>query len=176
MLKLSDGLSQIRIGLVLGLLTVMFGFGLGAVFGIAEDGIKEKMKSDAQAVFQEKYQNDEEKVTKTIDKSWVYLKRAHLHANGIGTTALVLMVLLSALSVRFQHKQVIAIFLGLGGLLYSLFWLLAGLNAPAMGGTSAAKSHFEYIAIFGSSLAILGLLGVVWHTIKSLFINKFAKF
>lgn len=176
MLKLSDSLSQIRIGLVLGLLTVLFGFGLGAIFGIAEDGIKAGMKKDAQAVFQEKYQNDEEKVSKTIDKSWVYIKRAHLHANGIGTTALVLMIILSALSVRFQHKQVIAIFLGLGGLLYSLFWLLAGLNAPAMGGTSAAKAHFEYVAIVGSGLALLGLLGVIWHAIKSLFINKFTQF
>lgn len=157
-----------RFGALFALLTLLFGFGLGAAFGAAEDSLKGHLKEEGKAALASKYGGDEAKAKKVTDKAWVYFKRAHLHANGLGTSALALIMLLAFLSAGDKLKSILALASGVGGLGYSIYWLLAGLRAPGMGSTGAAKDSLEWLAIPSSGLAILSLLAIIVLLIKSM--------
>jgi uncharacterized membrane protein YebE (DUF533 family) len=162
LLPLSSSLRPVRLGLLLCLLTVFFGFALGGAFGAAEDGLKADLKSRGEAVLASAYQNDPAKLTSTIDKAWSYYKRAHLHGGAIGTAGLVCLMLLASMARPPQLlKSTIGVAFGLGGLAYSLYWLLAGYRAPALGSTSAAKASLEWLAVPSAGAVLLSLLAVI---------------
>ena len=165
----AQNLAPMKFGLLFALLTLLFGFGLGAAFGAAEDSIKGRLKEDAQAVLADKYGGDEAKAKKVTDKSWVYWKRAHLHANGLGTSSLALILLLSFLAVSDRTKSIVALLLGLGGLGYAMYWLFAGMRAPSMGSTGAAKESLGWLAIPASGACIVGLVLVFALTARCAF-------
>ena len=101
---------------------------------------------------------DEAKAKKVSDKAWVYFKRAHLHANGLGTSALALIVLLTFLAGGDGLKGILALASGIGGLGYSVYWLLAGMRAPGMGSTAAAGlSHDELVGLLAGDAEVESL-------------------
>ena len=130
------------------------------------------MKNDAREVLATTYNGDEAKMKKITDKSWVYFKRAHLHANGLGTASVILIILLSFLPISNKVKSINAIFLGVGSLGYALFWMLAGLKAPGMGSTGLAKESLSWLAFPSSGLCIIGLIMIVALVIMSLFVKS----
>lgn len=141
-------------GLCLAVLTVLFGFGLGIVFGLNEDLIRDRQRAAATAVLATAYQGDAAKAQPVLDKSWAYMQRAHLHAGSLGTSAVVLSGLVLLLGVSAGLTRVITLALGLGGLGYSVFWLLAGFRAPGMGGTGAAKESLKWLAMPSSGMLV----------------------
>jgi len=153
-----ERLKDMRIGALFALLALLYGFGLGGVFGAAEDSIKGHLKSEAQSVFETTYKGDAAKMGAVTSKSWTYFKRAHLHANGLGTAALAMILLLACLPNPGRLGQVGAALLGLGALGYSSFWMFAGLKAPGLGSTGAAKESLEWLAIPTSGACIVGLV------------------
>ena len=165
-------LLPVKYGLLFALITLVYGFGLGGTFGAFEENIKEHFKNDAREVLATAYNGDVAKMKKITDKSWVYFKRAHLHANGLGTASLVLIVLVSFLPIGNKVKSINAIFLGVGSLGYALFWMLAGLKAPAMGSTGLAKESLAWLALPSSGLCIIGLIMIVASVIISLFVKS----
>jgi len=165
----AENLLPVKYGLLFALITLVYGFGLGAAFGTFEKNIKEHLKNNAREVLASTYNGDEVKMKVITDKSWVYFKRAHLHANGLGTAAIILIILLSFLPINNKIKSISAIFLGAGSLGYSLFWVLAGLKAPAMGSTGLAKESLNWLALPSSGLAIIGVIMIVTLVIMSLF-------
>lgn len=164
-------LITVRYGVLLALLTLVYGFGLGITFGVAEDNIKGHLKAEAQAVFETTYSADAAKMKKVTDKSWVYFKRAHLHANGLGTSALAMILLLGLLPTCPRLKSVTAILLGAGGLGYAMFWMFAGLRAPGLGSTGLAKESLKWLAMPTSFFCVIGLLIVVVLVIKHLILS-----
>ena len=164
-------LLPVKYGLLFSLITLVYGFGLGGTFGTFEENIKEHLKNSASKVLASTYNGDEAKMKKITDKSWVYFKRAHLHANGLGTASLILIILISFLPIGSKIKSINAIFLGVGSLGYSLFWMLAGLKAPGMGSTGLAKESLTWIALPSSGLCIISLIMIVALVIKSLFVK-----
>ena len=84
-------------GILLAFASIAFGFGLGIAFGAAEDDLKDHLHAGAQAVLESVYAGDESRARPVVAKSWTYFKRAHLHANGLGTIALVASLLLALL-------------------------------------------------------------------------------
>ena len=152
-------------GLVLALLTLGFGFGLGGAFGAIQDSLKEGLSSSAEAVLDTAYGGDRARMDAVVKKSWVYYKRAHLHANGLGTSALACILLLSLLGRPGTVERAGAAAFGLGALLYSVFWLLAGSSAPGIASTGAAKESLGWIAIPGSGLCFVGLLVTLYATL-----------
>ena len=162
-------LTDARIGAILALATLLYGFGLGGTFGLFEDNIKGHLKGEAQEVLDTKYGGDPAAMKKVTDKSWVYFKRAHLHANGLGTASLAMILLLSALSIGRQARKLTALALGMGSLGYPLFWMLSGLRAPGMGGTGAAKESLQWLAVPSSGLCLIGLVAVIVLTGRALF-------
>ncbi|MHC4974556.1 MAG: hypothetical protein ACYTG3_19755 [Planctomycetota bacterium] len=164
-----ENLAPMRAGLLLALLAVLYGFGLGAAFGAAEDSIKQGLRDDAAAVLADEYGGDEAKAKKVTDKSWTYFKRAHLHANGLGTAGLALILLLSFLGGGARVNGLVALGLGLGSLGYSSYWMFAGMRAPGLGSTGAAKDSLAWLAIPSSALCILGLLAVIGLAVRAAF-------
>jgi hypothetical protein len=166
----SENLLPVKYGLLFALITLVYGFGLGGTFGVFEENIKEHLKNDARQVLASVYDGDEADMKKITDKSWVYFKRAHLHANGLGTASVILIILVSFLSISDKIKNINSLFLGVGSLGYSLFWMLAGLKAPSMGSTGLAKESLTWLALPSLGLCIIGLIVIVALVIKSLFV------
>ncbi len=152
------------VGLILAVLTILYGQGMGVVFGLNEDAIKSKLKTSAEQVRDTAYKGDEAAIKQVLDKSWSYMKRAHLHAGGMGTTAVVLIVLVNLLGTSRRLAAVIGAMLGAGGLGYSIFWMWAGFRAPGLASTGAAKESLSWLAMPSSgafvlaTIAVLGLL------------------
>ena len=153
---------RFRTGLLFALTTVLYGFGMGGLFGAREDVLKAGIHDRATAVVETVYGGDTEKLKQVTTKAWSYYKRSHMHAGGIGTTALVLILLMAALSTcSLPARQVTSIDLGAGSLGYSIFWLMAGMRAPGLGSTDAAKESLEWLAMPSAGLCILGVLAVL---------------
>jgi len=166
---LHQNLKELRIGLLLAVLTIVYGFGLGVTFGVFEDNIKGHLETEAQSALDTVYKGDQVKMEEITDKSWVYFKRAHLHANGIGTTALAMILLLAVLPAPLVLKKCTAFSLGFGALFYSSFWMFAGLKAPALGSTHDAKEALAWLAVPSSGLATIGVLIMLALVIQTLF-------
>jgi hypothetical protein len=168
-----ENLRPAAAGLVLAVLTLLYGQGFGIVFGANEDGLKQSLKKSAEAVREPVYKGDDAAIKSVLEKSWAYMKRAHLHAGGMGTTAVALILLLPLVGAGKWMARLISLGLGAGGLGYSIYWMLAGFRAPKLGSTAAAKESLDWLAIPTSSvfvlatLAVLVLLLVAWSARKS---------
>jgi hypothetical protein len=155
-------LGPVRFGLLFGLLAVLYGWSLGLAFGVNEDGIREKFLADAEAsraIYLQKAGSEEgaNAAIKKIDESaWTYFLRAHLHAGAIGSIAIGGSLVLSLLSVGRLPKLVASLLLGVGAVGYPLFWMLAGMRAPGLGSTGAAKESLEWLAFPSAGGLYLG--------------------
>ena len=156
-------------GILLGFASIAFGFGLGIAFGAAEDDLKDHLHESAQAVLESVYAGDESQARPVVGKSWTYFKRAHLHANALGTTALAASLLLALLGPPGVLARLSSFGLGAGALFYSAYWLFAGLMAPELGSTSAAKESLAWLAIPSSGACVAGLAGTLICAIRATF-------
>jgi hypothetical protein len=145
-------LGPVRFGLLFGLLAILYGWSLGLVFGFGEDAIRERFIADAEAsraIYLQKA-GSEEGATAAIKRmdetAWRYFLRAHLHAGGIGAIAIGGSLLLALLSVGRGPKLVASLLLGIGAVGYPLSWMWAGMRAPGMGSTAAAKESLLWLA------------------------------
>jgi len=158
---MTNDLTQLRIGITLSLITLLFGFGLGGSFGAFEDRIKASLHQSAMAVKDSVYEGDEAAMGKVTSKAWTYMKRAHLHANGLGTSSLVLILLLATIPASAKIKRLVAGALGAGALGYSWFWLFAARRAPGLGSTHDAKESLSWLAVPSAGLCVVGLIAVL---------------
>jgi len=148
-------------GLVLAILTILFGQFMGIVFGLNEDAIKSRLEVTAVQVRDTLYKGDEAAMEEVRSKSWTYMKRAHLHAGAMGTTAVVLILLVGILGVSQVTTRVVSLALGGGGLGYSIFWMWAGFRAPGLGGTEAAKESLRWLAMPSSGAFVVASVAVL---------------
>ncbi len=156
-------------GILLAFASIAFGFGLGIAFGAAEHDLKDHLHANAQAVLESAYAGDESQARSVVGKSWTYFKRAHLHANGLGTAALAASLLLALLGPPGVLARLSSLGLGAGAFFYAAYWLLAGLTAPELGGTSAAKEALAWLAIPSSGACVAGLAGTLVCLIRAIF-------
>ncbi len=147
-------------GLLFGVLTLLYGFGLGIVFGLNEELIKSRLKASAAEVRESVYHNDDAAIKAVLDKSWVYMQRAHLHAGSLGTAAISLILFVAWLGTSPGWTRAISLGLGVGGLGYSVYWLGAGFLAPGMGSTGAAKESLKWLAMPSSGAVVLATAAV----------------
>jgi len=158
----TDRIRPLRVGILFALLAIFFGFGLGGLFGAMESQIKGHLDAEGRAVLDSAYAGDEAALKKVTDKAWIYMKRAHLHGGAVGSAALALILLLSMLEGKsVAVRSGLATAIGVGALGYGVFWMLAALRAPGLGGTGAAKESLAWLAIPASALILGGLVGVI---------------
>jgi hypothetical protein len=105
----------------------------------------------------------------TVDKAWNYYQRAHLHAGAIGPVVIGLCLALAHVDGRRRLRQVASLLLGLGGLGYSSFWMLAALWAPGLGSTGAAKESLAWLATPSSGALVVGLVLALGLLVASLY-------
>ena len=171
MTSITESIRSVKFGVLLALFTIVFGFGMGIAFGAFEDDIKDNLKASAntsKAYEGEKAKNKE----KTIKKSWVYIKRAHFHAGGIGAAALALIILLGLTSTTALLKLIASIMVGLGSFGYPLGWLFAGLKAPALGSTHLGKEAIAWLALPSAMLLVGGTILVLLLFIYDSFLKS----
>ncbi len=145
-----EQIRSVRIGLLLVILTLIFGIGLGITFGVAEDSVKAFITEGVNA-----HPNLHD--GNSISKIWRYAQRAHFHATGIAAFSIGLVVLIMFSSLKRKLKKIAAILVGLGGL-YPCSWLSLFILAPSMG-RSAAHQHIitEMLAYIGTGSLLAGL-------------------
>lgn len=148
-------------GLLLASLTLLFGFGLGVIFGLNEEAITSRLAASAAAAPAAIYHGDAAAMKAVLSKSWAYMQRAHLHAGALGTTAVALTLVVVLLAVRPVIARVVSLGLGAGGLGYSVFWVWAGARAPALGSTGVAKESLAWLAMPSSGLVVVCTLAVL---------------
>lgn len=159
--SLTSRLRAASLGLVLAVLTILYGQGMGIVFGLNEDIIKNRLKASAAEVRDSIYKGNDIAIKAVLDKSWNYMHRGHLHAGGMGTTAVSLIVVLCLLGTSRLATTAISVALGAGGFGYSLFWMWAGFRAPALGSTSAAKESLKWLAMPSSGAFVVATVAVL---------------
>jgi hypothetical protein len=156
-------------GLVFAVLTLLFGFSLGIVFGLNEDIIKLRLKTSATEVRETVYRSNDAAIAAVLEKSWTYMQRAHLHAGGLGAAAVCLILIVGLLGTSSGMARAISLSLGIGSLGYSVYWLWAGFRAPALGGTSAAKESLRWIAMPSSGAVVIATIAVAALLIVAIF-------
>ena len=165
---LFDALSPFLPAVILSILAILFGQGIGIAFGVAEDAMKAGLQADANAVLATAYAGDAAKAKAVVDKSWIYYQRAHLHAGALGTMSLALVLLLSFLPSPLMQRKIAAYAMSGGALGYGLFWLLAGMRAPGLGSTGAAKGTLQWLAWGSSGPLVLGTVATIAFVILAL--------
>ncbi len=155
-------------GLFLGILTLLYGFGLGIAFGGFEDSIQTRLRNSAIAVKDTVYNSDETRMKPVLDKSWKYMQRAHLHAGGLGASSLALILVAALAGPPVWLLRVVSVGLGGGSLGYSLYWMWAGLRAPTLGGTGPAKESLSWLAVPSSGALIAGTVLVLYIVIAAM--------
>ena len=157
------------LALCLAVTAISCGFFLGGVFGAAEDSLKSGLNQSGVAVLDSVYKSDGAAKDAVVKKSWEYFIRAHLHWGSIGSAALALILTLTLICRPTRAAKVIAVVMGAGALIYPLFWLLAGIAAPKLGGTGLAKEYFAWIGTPGAACCILGVFGTLFCLVRDRF-------
>ena len=146
-------LDTVRPGLALVFAGLLFGIGLGVLFGVNEDAVKEYIAEGIAA-------HPEVHDGKSQDKIWRYAQRAHFHATGIAAFSLGLVLLITHSTLLPAYRRLTAVLVGLGSL-YPLAWFSMFLLAPSIG-RGPAHEHivtetFTYIGVGGlvTGIAIL---------------------
>ena len=128
------------------MMAILFGGLMGLSFGCCEDTIKDTLKAGAKEALSGVYKGDQAKADKVVKKSWVYMKRAHLHSQTMGVISIAFSLLVAWLNFPGRMQMGVSLLSGLGSLGYGFFWMVSGYLAPGMGSTGAAKESVGLIA------------------------------
>ena len=161
-MSLNIDLKVIKIGLLITLLSLLFGIGLGVVFGAKEEVFKNYISQNIQA-------NPTLHDDKSKDKIWRYVQRAHFHSAGIASYSLALLLIILVSKMKTNAKSFSSTMIGIGTL-YPLSWYLMFYLAPQIG-RDAAHNHIltESIVYISTSAFLIGLFMIF----SSIFLDKF---
>lgn len=144
-------ISNLRIGLILSMLTLIFGISMGVIFGTNEDGVKQYI-SDGIATHQSVHDG------KSQSKIWRYAQRSHFHATGVGGFALVLVLITGLTTLSGKMKLAASTLIGIGSF-YPMAWLSMFLLSPSMGRDAAhhalSTELITYVTVGCLSVGIL---------------------
>jgi len=157
---LSRRMRAVRIGIALTILTLLFGIGMGILFGVNEDLVKDWISAGIAA-----YPGLHD--AKSSAKIWRYAQRAHFHATGIGAFTLGLVILVALSGMKERLKCLTAILIGLGGL-YPLAWFSMFLLSPSMG---RGPAHGAFITEFFVYVGVISLLSGMGILIANIFFS-----
>jgi hypothetical protein len=142
-------LKSVKVGLAFVLIGLLFGVGMGIIFGVKEDAYKNYIAEGIAA-------NPAVHDAKSPDKIWRYAQRAHFHSTGIAAFSLGLIILVMFSTLKPTYKKTSAIFLGLSSF-YSLSWYTMFWLAPSIGrGPAHAHILTEFFAYTGVGGLLLG--------------------
>jgi len=151
-----NDIQAIRPGLILAMLTLIFGISMGVLFGANEDAVKGYIE---QGITTNTDVHDE----KSASKIWRYAQRAHFHATGVGAFSLAMILLVGLTSMTRRYKKITATLIGVGSM-YSLSWLMMFLLSPSIGRSAAHHSILtEVITKITVGSMLLGVALLCMH-------------
>ena len=151
--------THIKYGVLVAIIAILYGGLMGLSFGCCEESIKRTLNANAQEAMAGKYEGDQAKANKVVKKSWIYMKRAHLHSQTMGVISIAFSFLVAWLAYPAKTQVAISLLSGFGALGYGFFWMLSGYLAPGMGSTGSAKESVGLIAqASGGAFFVAGLL------------------
>ena len=155
-------LKVIKIGLLITLISLIFGVAMGVGFGANEKLFKNYISKNIEL-------NKEVHDDKSQSKIWRYAQRAHFHASGIAAYSLALLLIILFSKMKESNKKLSSTLIGIGSL-YPLSWFVMFLMAPHVGRDIAKHNilteSIVYLSVGGFLIGLLMILG-------SLFFNKF---
>ena len=162
---LNIDLKVIKIGLLITLLSLVFGIGLGIAFGAKEEIFKNYISENIQA-------NPTVHDEKSKDKIWRYVQRAHFHSSGIAAYSLALLLIILVSKMKDIMKSFSATMIGIGTL-YSFSWYLMFYLAPIIG-RDAAHNHIltESIVYISTGAFLIGLFMIFANIFFDMFSQK----
>ena len=161
-------LKPVRIGLLLSLLTILFGYGLGCIFGGANASMKAYFHEQVYVVHADNFKTDKDRDT-AFSKAKDYIKRAHLHAAAIGTSSLATILALSLTGASERKKKIASGLVGFGGAGYGVFvWTLMAFVTPMIG-KSAAHETIAWIAIPTGLALVFGTMATIYFVYQACF-------
>ena len=147
-------ISDLRVGLVLSMLTLIFGISMGVMFGTNEDGVKQYISD---GIASHPAQHD----AKSQSKIWRYAQRSHFHATGVGGFALVLVLVTGLTSLPRKMKFIAATLIGVGSF-YPMAWFSMFLLSLPLGRDGAHHATITelitYLTVGSLSAGILLLM------------------
>lgn len=158
-------LQDIRPGLALVLLGLLFGMALGIWFGIDEASFVDYIARGIAA-------HPELHDAKSPDKIWRYVQRAHFHATGIAAFSLGLLWLVVCTDLSARLKGVASVGVGLGSF-YPLAWFTTFYLAPSLGRDAAHEHPLSVALVYVSTGGLLvGIALVVANIFLRLAVAK----
>ncbi len=145
-------------GLLFSFGTILVGEVAGLAFSRYSAKIKESYKAEVKSHKRDVFLQEKE-IKKTISKTWLYTKRFHYHAMGLGAISLVIILALMVTWVSASIKKALSLGLGVGALLIPSGWFLTALKASYMG-ADAAKKSLEALILFCVGLHTLSIAAV----------------
>jgi len=161
-------------GVILALGTIFYGEFMATTFGVYESDIKTSLLQEARehtagvTVPGHEQETDADKQVFTseaeaqqiADKAWVYMKRAHTHAEGLGAITLVVALLIGHMALRPLIQRLLSLGISLGGFVYPICLFYAAVWMVDKG-TTAAKADVHYFAVSSVMLYIIGIAVVL---------------
>lgn len=141
-----------RVGLVMIVMGLVFGFAIGLGFGINEGWFKDYV---AQGIAAHPDVHD----ANSQGTIWRYAQRAHFHATGIAGFSLALVALMMLSKMGRGMVGVATFFIGLGNL-YPLSWLTMFFMAPSLGRHGAHDYWLTGVFVYVSVLGLMVGLGI----------------
>lgn len=153
---MNNDFNAIRIGAMLAMLTLIFGIGMGVLFGANEDAVKDYIKT---GVSQNAALHDDD----SESKIWRYAQRAHFHATGVGAFAMGMILLTGVSNMSRSFKTATSVLIGIGSF-YALAWLSMFLLSPSMGRDGAHEAFMtEAVTMVTVGSMLLGVAVLSLH-------------
>ena len=134
-------------------------------FGIGEEDTKTFIRDGVERIGSYKQTTlDIEHQTST---SWHYIKKAYLHAQGLGALAVGITLAIALLKISPTIKGGLSFSIGLGAFLYPCSWFVSALAIPITG-KSAIQPSFNWLTtlslplFFGGIVLALLILLLSW--------------
>jgi hypothetical protein len=154
-------IGSLRPGLLLAMLTLIFGIGMGVLFGANEDGVKDFI---ADGIASHAALHD----AKSESKIWRYAQRAHFHATGVSAFALVLILITGLTSLSAKTKLLTATLIGVGSF-YPFSWFSMFLLSPSLGRDGA---HHALLTQSITALTVASLTAGVLLLLAGLLMDR----
>ncbi len=155
---MTNDIQPIRLGLMLAMLTLIFGISMGVLFGANEDAVKSYIETGISA-------NADVHDEKSQSKIWRYAQRAHFHATGVGAFSLAMILLVGFTAMTRRYKKLASTLIGVGSF-YSLSWMTMFLLSPSIGRSAAHHSMLtEIITKITVGSMLLGVALLCLHLV-----------
>ena len=155
MIQYRDDLRALWLGLILSIGTLLMGFGMGVVFGAGEKPLRGALTELAAESIAATPGESVLSAEGRVEKAWTFLRRSHLHANGMATTALILIALTPMLGAHRRTQRMISSLLGLGSIGYASFLIVAAYRTPVMGDPVLAKESLKWLAMPSAGVYVI---------------------